>query len=254
MRPKIWGILNITPDSFSDGGKYFSIETALKRAQDLINLGADVIDIGAESTRPGAQVLSFEEEWGRLKDILPLIKEIKKDILISLDTTKGDIVKKAINYIDIVNDVRGFSDPKMLDIVKNSGLLAVLMHNLGVPADPSKTVSEELNIMEEISKWFGEKLETLRATNLILDPGIGFGKTATQSLEILKNISALHKFNLQLLVGHSRKSYMKLLDMDDKDTATAIVSVHLAQKKVQHIRVHNVALNKEFLEIYDQLQ
>lgn len=254
MRLKIWGILNITPDSFSDGGKYFSIESSLKHAQGLIDLGADVIDIGAESTRPGAKVLSFEEEWGRLKDILPLIKEIKKNVLVSLDTTKGEIVKKAINYIDIINDVSGFGDPAMLDIVRNSGLPAVLMHNLGVPADPSKTVSEELNIMEEIPKWFAKKLETLQITNLILDPGIGFGKTAAQSLEIIKNISALHKFNLPILVGHSRKSYMKLLDIDDKDTATAIVSVHLAQKKVQHIRVHNVALNKQFLEIHDKLQ
>lgn len=254
MRPKIWGILNITPDSFSDGGKYFSIESALKHAQGLIDLGADVIDIGAESTRPRAKAVSFEEEWSRLKDILPLIKEIKKDALISLDTTKGEIVKKAINYIDIINDVSGFSDPVMLDIVKDSGLPTVLMHNLGVPADPSKTLPEELNIMEEISKWFAEKLEKLQTANLILDPGIGFGKTASQSLEILKNISDLHKFNLPILVGHSRKSYLKLLDIDDKDTATAIISVHLAQKQVQHIRVHNVALNREFLEVYDKLQ
>jgi len=253
MKPKIWGILNITPDSFSDGGKYFSLEAALKHAQDLINWGADVIDIGAESTRPGARVLELEEEWNRLKSILPLIKEIKKDVLISLDTTKGDIIKRAINYIDIINDVSGFSDPIMLDIVKTSNLPAVLMHNLGVPADPSKTVPERLNIMDEIFRWFEKKLETLNTSNIILDPGIGFGKKPLQSLEILKNISELHKFNLPLLVGHSRKSYMRLLEIDDKDAATALISVHLAQNQVQHIRVHNVALNKQFLDIYDKI-
>jgi len=254
MKPKIWGILNITPDSFSDGGKYFSLDTALKHAQDLIDSGADVIDIGAESTRPGAKVLELEEEWSRLKDVLPLIKEIKKNVLISLDTTKGDIIKRALNYIDIINDVSGFNDPIMLDVVKNSQLPAVLMHNLGVPADPSKTIHEGLDVIDEISTWFEKKLETLPSSHLILDPGIGFGKTASQSLEIIKNIAELHKFNLPLLVGHSRKSYMKLLNIDDKDTATAVISLHLAQKQVQHIRVHNVALNKQFLDIYDKLQ
>lgn len=254
MRTKIWGILNITPDSFSDGGKHFAIDTAIKFSQDLINLGVDVIDIGAESTRPGAKVLSFEEEWARLKDILPQIKEIKKNVLISLDTTKGEIIKKAINYIDIINDVSGFKDPKMLDIVNNSGLPAVLMHNLGVPADPSKIVSEELDIIEEIYRWFAKKIETVQSTKLILDPGIGFGKNAIQSLDIIKNISVLHKLNLPLLVGHSRKSYIKLLDVNDRDTATAIISTYLAQKQVQHLRVHNVGLNKQFLAIYDKLQ
>ncbi|AVP88071.1 dihydropteroate synthase [Candidatus Phycorickettsia trachydisci] len=253
MKPKIWGIINITPDSFSDGGKYFSLENALRHAQDLIDSGADVIDIGGESTRPGANVLGFEEEWSRIKDILPLIKEIKKDVIISLDTTKGEIIKRAINYIDIINDVSGFSDPIMLDIVKNSGLPAVLIHNLGVPADPSKTIPEGLNVIEEVSMWFEKKLESLSSSNLILDPGIGFGKTASQSLEILKNIAELHKFNLPLLVGHSRKSYMKLLGIDDKDAATGVISLYVAQKQVQHIRVHNVALNKQFLDIYNTL-
>jgi len=256
---KLWGILNITPDSFSDGGRFFETDRAIERAAKLIKDGAVVIDIGAESTRPGAEPISWQEEWDRLKDLLPVVRQhIKsKNVRIGLDSYKHEVIKRALPYIDIINDVSGLRDKKMLNLVKESKLPTVLMHNLSVPADANITIPENVDVMNHLTSWFKKKIMLLEdfgieSKQLILDPGIGFGKQPSQSLCILNRIGQLKEFGLPLLVGHSRKGFLKLLhvgSMAEMDFNTGIVSAYLTDKKVEHIRVHNVLLNKKLMAL-----
>jgi dihydropteroate synthase len=261
--PKLWGILNITPDSFSDGKNYFTPEKAINHAMELIDCGAEVIDIGSESTRPGATKITWQEEWHRLQNALPVIKQEakKKNILISLDSYKSQTIEKALEYIDIINDVSALSDPKTLSIVKESKIPTVLMHHLSIPTDISITLNDEQDPTEQVISWFKQKLEYLSDQGLqtdqfILDPGIGFGKKPKQSLNILSNIAKLHEFNLPIIVGHSRKGYLKLFNHNTQhelDINTALISLHLSQAKIQHVRVHNVLLHKQFFNIFSAL-
>ncbi len=257
---KIWGILNVTPDSFSDGGDYFNRDSAINAALKLMNDGADVLDIGAESTRPGATLISAQQEWDRLKDILPTIKQEakKRNVLISLDSSKGQVVQNALEYIDIINDVSALSDHILAHIVKESKLPFVLMHHLTIPASREVVVDSDLDILECILSWMEQKLAAfqefgIQKEQFILDPGIGFGKTPSQSIEILKQIGRLKRFNLPLLIAHSRKGYLhkafKANTIYDLDAFTALISLKLLKSEAQNIRVHNVLLHRQFIDI-----
>jgi dihydropteroate synthase len=256
---KIWGILNVTPDSFSDGGSFLQTDLALKQANCLIDSGANVIDIGAESTRPGASKISWTEEWRRIRYVLEPLRELTKSrgVQVSLDSYKHQVIDRALPYIDIINDVTALKSKKVINIVKESGLPAVIMHNLTVPADPDVTIPENVDSMDHIMKWFQKKIVQLeglgvKKTQLILDPGIGFGKTPYQSLYILDNISKMQQFNLPILVGHSRKGFLKLFsaeNLEEKDFNTAIISTYLSAQKITHIRVHNVKITKKLIEL-----
>jgi dihydropteroate synthase len=263
---KIWGILNVTPDSFSDGGNNFNDDAAIDAAIKLMLDGADVLDIGAESTRPDATLISANQEWSRIKNILPIIKqEAKKhNVLISLDSSKGTIIEKALDYIDIINDVSALSDPATIAIVKESKLPCVLMHHLTIPANREIVMSDqldELDVLEQISAWFNQKLEIFQELGIpknqfILDPGIGFGKAYNQSMTILKQISKLRQFNLPIVVGHSRKRYLQMFNasnLQNLDIYTALISLHLLKSKIEHIRVHNVLMHKQFINIQNSL-
>lgn len=258
---KIVGILNITPDSFSDGGQH---EDALKYARKLIEDGADIIDIGAESTRPGAKSLSYDEEWERLEPVLAAIIKTAKaaNVKTSLDTRHHKSAVKAIRLgIDWINDVRGFCAPDMINAVKDSNVRLVMMHSLTVPADKNITIAEDKDPVAEILSWTENKLQALTAQDIdkeriILDPGIGFGKTAKQSLEIMKRIDELKKSGLEILVGHSRKSFFNLIttkDFSERDVETIAASILIAPF-VSYLRVHDVAGHKRAFNIVQSLQ
>ncbi len=260
--PELMGILNCTPDSFSDGGLYTTVDAALTQAIHLFNEGAHSIDVGAESTRPNAQSISPKQEWLRLEAILQSLmrhwKEKSFRPKISIDTRHAFVAKKALDLgVDWINDVSGLEDPAMRAIVRESGVRCVFMHHLGIPADPKRLITADKNVSDEVLCWIKQRLNELiragiRREQLILDPGIGFGKTAEQSFTLLNQIERFKQLNLPILIGHSRKSFLnKVTDgsVHDRDFETALISYHLACKEVDFLRVHNVALNARALHM-----
>ncbi len=248
------GILNITPDSFSDGNLYLKPEEAVHHAQQMVNDGARVIDIGAESTRPGATPLRPDEEWRRLKPVLEALQKYGLSAQISVDTRHAGTAAKALELgAAWINDVSGLSTPAMLDAVKHSTCKLVLMHNLGVPASKDFLLPDDVDVIATLIAWFNEKIKYcedagIARSRLILDPGIGFGKTAEQSLQLIKRVSELKALGLPLLYGHSRKSFLAMLTQkpaSERDAETALITGYLAANKVDYVRVHHVALNRE---------
>jgi dihydropteroate synthase len=259
---KLLGILNITPDSFSDGGQYNAGDTALARAEQLVADGASVIDIGAESTRPHATPLTAAEEWERLSPILPLLKQLltPHGVVMSVDTRHAATAARAIDLgADWINDVSGCDDPAMRKVIAGSDVSVVIMHHLGIPANPAMTLPEASDVIATISEWTQKKLLVLQDDNItpdriILDPGIGFGKTAEQSWEIIRHIAALKRLGLPLLVGHSRKSFLTYYagtHEGNRDIETYAVTSYLAAQGVEYARVHDVAGNKKVLRVME---
>jgi len=250
---EIVAILNVTPDSFSDGGKYNSAALAEKRIAELQNQGAKIIDIGAESTRPGAMLLSHEEEWQRLEPVLKTLKNFP-EIIFSLDTYHHETAQKSLEYsISWINDVSGKNDPAMLEIVKNSGCKFIIMHNLGLPADPTKTIPPGQDPVMEIIKWAQEKLLEIKhfeidLRKIIFDPGIGFGKTMEQNWEIVRRAVEFKKLPCPIMFGHSRKSFLGG-ELVDRQAATDEVSAHIAAAGVDYIRVHDFLATKRAIAL-----
>lgn len=260
------GILNITPDSFSDGGKFITIPNALAQAEKLVREGAEVLDIGAESTRPGATPILPETEWELLEPVLAALKEQWKQWIfkpkLSIDTRHPIVAEKAMQWgIDWINDVSGFVDPNMRALAAGSPVKCVVMHNLGVPAQKNVVLASHPTICEQILDWTEQRFDELLdagvdAKQFIFDVGIGFGKTSQQSIFLLKNIKQFRRLNCPLLVGHSRKSFLNLVtekSFPDRDFETAMVSYQLAAQGVDYLRVHNVGLNAEAIAMASQL-
>ncbi|MGE4233174.1 MAG: dihydropteroate synthase [Bacteriovoracia bacterium] len=257
--PELVGILNVTPDSFSDGGNFFSLENAIQRFDTLLDQGADRVDIGAESTRPGAIPISSEVEWGRLFPVLSEIKSKAKNanIQISIDTYHPQTAEKALEsgVVGCINDVSGFQDTKMIDVVKDGDCDLVFMHNLGVPANPSLVVKGD--VVAAVFHWAQRKIYELEEQGiskkrLVFDPGIGFGKSADQSLELLKHIERFHELGVRILVGHSRKSFLSKFTskpFKDRDLETVLISEQLAVRGVDWLRVHDIEKQRLGFEI-----
>ena len=253
---KIVGILNVTPDSFSDGGKFNSLDGALTHLKKMIAEGADVIDIGAESTRPQATPIGPEEEWRRLEKILPaIISEVKKSprkIKTSIDSYHFETIKKSYELgVDVINDVSGLSNEKIVDFIAAKNIETVLMHNVSVPAIADAVINRNINLVSEMLKWAEEKITFLQKKNvkksqLIFDVGIGFGKDALQSIRVLKNIDSFRILGLPLYVGHSKKSFLEAINFSDfsegldRGEKTLIISDYLVKKEVNFLRVHDV--------------
>lgn len=235
------GIINITPDSFSDGGINFDLKAALANIQRLIDDGADVIDIGAESTRPNATPISHEEEWTRLEPVLSQLTNIP--IPISIDTRHAQTAKKALALgINWINDVSGFSSPEMVSAVRDSDCKLVVMHSLTVPADKNIILPLNSDPVELIINWAKERFAELEKAGIshdrvIFDAGIGFGKNPEQSMAIINGIARFKELSVPILIGHSRKSF---LGNDASDEATIKLSQFLAENGVDYLRVHNV--------------
>ena len=258
--PKIMGVLNITPDSFSDGGKYLQINSAKKQLNYLFKRGADLVDIGGESTRPGSKAINSNIEWNRIKDIL---KKIDKKKIISLDTRKSDVMEKGINLgVNLINDVSGLEyDKNSINILRKYKTPFVLQHSLGNP-DVMQNNPKYKNVLLDIYDFFEKKIKFLRKNgithnNIILDPGIGFGKNLKHNITILKNISIYHSLGLPILLGVSRKKFIKeLSDKNDSSSrlgGTISSSIFALMQGVQVIRVHDVNEINQSIKVFREL-
>ncbi len=244
-QPIFMGILNITPDSFSDGGKFNNFDSFKQMFESWEKEFVSVIDIGAESTNPKAKTIEYEEELKRLSFVFEYLKNRKFSYFkpkLSIDTYHYETAKKAVKYgFDIINDVSGLADEKMLNLLKeNENVKYVLTHSLSIP--PSQSIV--INNIGDIEAWLNEKLNLIEKNNIdknriIFDPGIGFGKTPIQNLKILQNIDKFQKYGLKILIGHSRKGFLKMFDNNIKtnDAETLAISLKIANK-VDIIRVH----------------
>lgn len=254
-RSLLMGILNITPDSFSDGGKFFSLETAMQQAKKLAGEGADIIDVGAESTRPGHTPVAAEEELARIE---PILGKLTGSIALpfSIDTSKAKVARRATELgASVINDVWGLQhDPAMADTVAETGAAAVLMHNRdGV--DPS------LDIVADMRRFFDRSLSLADAAgipraHLILDPGIGFGKSRAQNFTALANLAALKDYGLPILIGVSRKSLLAEPDATPVDTSvvrTLAANLAAAANGASLFRVHDVAEHAAAFKVFDAI-
>ena len=247
QEPLLVGILNLTPDSFSDGGKYNNTKSALNRINLLLKAGCKIIDIGGESTRPGSKGIDKNIEWKRIKNLIKRIKNYK--FLLSLDSRKTFIMRKAIKYkLNIVNDVSGFSyDNQTIKFLKDTNLPLVINHSKGDPETMQKKPSYE-NVLLEIYDFFVKKILLLRNSgikhnNIILDPGIGFGKNLKHNITIMNKISIFHSLGFPVMLGSSRKRFIKYIssknDSKNRLGGTLASSIHAVMNGVQMIRVHD---------------
>ncbi|HSW70796.1 MAG TPA: dihydropteroate synthase [Gammaproteobacteria bacterium] len=250
--PRLVGILNLTPDSFSDGNQFPKVQAALSHAYHLANTGAEILDLGAEATNPEALPLDPLEEWERLEPVLSALKtELNYMILppkISIDTRHVEVAEKALHLgIDWLNDTSGLENPAMRALVASSQRDCVMMHNLGLPADRNRVLPFHHNPIEQIKNWGEARLAELEdygipREKIIFDVGLGFGKNAEQSFALIKDIQAFQTLGTRLLVGHSRKSFLTLFTNKapaDRDLETAILSLHLDAQGVDYLRVHD---------------
>ncbi|MEY2864990.1 MAG: 7,8-dihydropteroate synthase [Pseudomonadota bacterium] len=260
-RPLIMGILNITPDSFSDGGQYLTLDEALKRAHQMIEEGVDIIDIGGESTRPGSEPVSADEE---LKRITPIIEALKKksDIAISVDTYKPQVMKVVIGMdVAMINDVYALSQSGAIDIIKQSHVGLCLMHMQGTP----KTMQQNphyTNVVSEVKLFLEARAKHLMSegidkSRIILDPGFGFGKTFEHNIELLQQLESFQTLKLPLLVGLSRKSFIRKIlngDYDDHLSGSISAAIFSVIKGAKILRVHDVKETKSALKIINVAQ
>lgn len=255
------GILNITPDSFSDGGKYIKTEEALKRALNIINEGADIIDIGAESSRPGAAPVSEEEELNRIIPVLDLLKG-NIDIPISIDTYKSKVAEESIKRgATIINDIYGFKkDKDMAKVVANTGVYCVLMHMRRDPNNMHENPKYK-NVLTEVINELEESIEIalnagVKKEKIILDPGIGFAKDFNHNLELLKKIEEFKKLGYPLLLGVSRKRFIgEILGTEPSDRLEGSLAVasYIASSTPAILRVHDVKETSKTLKIINAI-
>ena len=257
VKTKIMGILNITKNSFSDGGKYYKLEDSIKHLHQLIDDGADIIDIGAESTKPYSNAIPAQEQLEKLIPVLEYLKTIPHPP-ISIDTRSSDVAAKCIELgADIINDVSGFDyDPKLADLIAHSpDTKIILQHSQGNPENMQDSPYYE-NIMDEIylnlkSKTDFATSKGIKKENIIIDPGIGFGKTKEHNLEILKRWQELKLLGCPVLIGLSRKRFLDMSDApnEEKDIYSLAFGSILMNEGLDIIRVHNVKLHKNFQKI-----
>jgi dihydropteroate synthase len=248
-RVRIMGIINVTPDSFSDGGRFVTPEPILAQAAAMVDAGADIIDVGGESTRPFAEPVSIDEELRRIIDAIVAIRKYHT-IPISIDTTKAVVAREALAAgADIINDISALSfDPEMIDLVRATDVPVIIMHMKGTPRNMQKNpvyedvVTEIIAFLEERLLW-AESLGVARE-RFVVDPGIGFGKTVTHNLQIIKRLREFASLGCPLLLGHSRKSFIGTVlgrEVDDREIGTAAISVLGALNGAAILRVHDVA-------------
>ena len=258
--PNIMGVLNLTPDSFSDGGKFNTTNRGVKRAFEIFKSGANIIDIGGESTRPGSKAINEKLEWKRIHKTL---KSISNKIPLSLDTRKSIIMEKGIELgVKIINDISGLSyDPRVIKILKKSKTPFVIQHSLGEPENMQNKPSYKNEILD-IYDFFEEKIKLLRSigikhNNMIIDPGIGFGKNLRHNINLIHNISIFHTLGFPILVGNSRKRFIKDLsgknDTKSRIGGTVASSLYLMMQGVQILRIHDVNELLQGIKVFKQL-
>ncbi|MEQ4529716.1 MAG: dihydropteroate synthase [Mixta sp.] len=256
--PHVMGILNVTPDSFSDGGKHNSLVAALTHANEMVNAGATIIDIGGESTRPGADEVSTEEELDR---VIPVIEAIAQrfEVWISVDTSKPEVIRESARVgAHIINDIRSLQLPGALEAAAETGLPVCLMHMQGEPGT-MQTAPQYANLLQEVNDFFAQQIARCEAagikkSQLLLDPGFGFGKNLSHNYQLLADLADFHHFGLPLLVGMSRKSMIgQLLNVGPSQrlTGSLACAVIAAMQGAQIIRVHDVKETVEAMRVVE---
>ncbi len=253
----LWmGILNITPDSFSDGGAWNDRKVLEAQVDSFIENNVQIIDIGAESTRPHADPVDPEQEWKRLQPVVEMIRQKIGDNplgpAVSIDSRHWQTLQKSLekspdSRLDYINDVTGLHDPNIMALARDSGCQVIAMHSMTIPVDPKQLLPTDRSALDQLAQWAGQKIETwlsagLDLNRIIIDPGIGFGKNRLQALELLRNIVPLRESGLRLLVGHSRKSFMNSfsgMTFSGRDPETLGISLALCEQGVDIIRVHD---------------
>lgn len=257
--PAVMGVLNVTPDSFFDGGRYMSLDLALSRAREMVAQGVDIIDVGGESTRPGARSLDAEEEANR---VVPVIRQIKMEleVPVSVDTYKESVARRAVEEgeADIINDISGLRfSPRMAATVAELEVPVVIMHIKGTPENMQRN-PEYADVIAELAEYFKERVRMARSAGIapdriLLDPGIGFGKRLRDNIDILKSLQTFSVFNCPLLVGVSRKSFLGALggkeDPAERLPETLIAVVSAAMHGASILRVHDVGAAVRALKV-----
>jgi dihydropteroate synthase len=258
---RLMGIVNVTPDSFSDGGNYLDAARAVEHALSLAEQGAEVLDIGGESTRPEADPVSLEQELNR---VIPVIESLREqtNVPISIDTTKAEVARQALAAgADIVNDISGLTfDAEMISVCAQSDCGIIVMHIQGTPRTMQDNPTYN-DVVSEVRSFLAERVAAMSAAGIdreriMLDPGIGFGKTAGHNLELLRNLSTLRSLRRPLLIGHSRKRFLgKILGrpIDERTAGTIGVSAALLLLGADLIRVHDVAAVRDALTAFRTL-
>ncbi len=256
------GIVNVTPDSFSDGGHFDTLDTAVKQAEKLIREGAAILDIGGESTRPGAAQVGEEEELRRVLPAIQILSKRYPETVFSIDTCKPAVARAAVAAgARIINDVTGFRDPAMIAVATESGVGVVVMHMQGTPRTMQQAPIYD-DLLGEIYGFFAERFEALTAggvdpESIVFDPGMGFGKTLEHNLEILRHLNRSPVAGRPLLLGVSRKSFLgKLVGSDrieDRHWPTVAITSHAREQGVPLHRVHEVKANLEALRMTEAI-
>lgn len=262
--PRIMGVVNVTPDSFSDGGRYLDADRAVEHCLLLLSQGADLVDLGAESTRPGGGVygdgateVSADEEWDRLLPVLERLRPLT-DAPISVDTRKGAVARQALaSGADMINDVSALSDESLGAAVASSGCPVVLMHSRGELRSMQREIHFE-DLLAEVTSDLEAAVDRARQAGIgedriVLDPGIGFGKTRGQNLSLIRWLSDLRELGFPLLLGASRKSFIGNLtgaSVDDRQAGSLAAVAWAAQQGIELVRVHDVAASRQFLDVW----
>ena len=256
--PVLMGVLNVTPDSFSDGGEFFGVEPAVAQAEKMFDEGAQVIDVGGESTRPGSDPVSPEEELRRVLPVIQGMLSARPDSIVSIDTYRSSIAETALDAgARAVNDVTALGDPRMAGLMAERGCPIILMHMLGEPKSMQQHPRYK-DVVREVRDFLAERAQlAIRAgvelENIILDPGIGFGKTLEHNLKLLKRLDSLVELGFPVLVGVSRKSFLgKITGSEDPKSrlfGTVAANVLAYERGASLFRVHDVRANKEALAV-----
>lgn len=261
-RPLVMGILNLTPDSFSDGGCFTQAEALSAQVRTMLDCGADLIDVGGESTRPYAEPVSEDEELRRILPAIACIRAMHPSIPVSIDTTKAEVAHQALTAgADIINDVSALRfDPDMIRIAIAHEAPVILMHMRKTPKDMQDEPVYD-DVIKEITDFLAERIswatkQGLDRQRIILDPGLGFGKTVTHNLTILKHLRAFKNLGCPLLIGHSRKAFIgKLLGLEtqERDLATALISSYCATQGADILRVHDVGKTMQAVRLHEAI-
>jgi len=259
-RPILMGILNVTPDSFSDGGQFSDQSIALKHAETMLEQGADIIDIGGESTRPGAPAVSEQDELSR---VIPVIKALKKEFNcnISLDTSKAEVMKQGIDAgVDLINDVCALTQPNTLQVVSESNVPVCLMHMQGTPRTMQKNPQYD-ELITDIQTFFNDRIaaceqQGINKSRIILDPGFGFGKSLADNYQLLDKLDQFIKMGYPVLAGISRKSMLgNLLNLavDERINSSVVAATLALTKGAKILRVHDVAETKQAITVFNAM-
>ncbi len=257
--PSIMGVLNLTPDSFSDGGKFNKTNKSFKHISSMIQSGAEIIDVGGESTRPGSKTIDSATEWKRVKHVLKNFKKKYKKTCLSIDTRKSDLMVRSIKHgADLINDVSGFNyDLSSLSKLKKYGIPKVLHHMQGTPNTMQKNPKYK-NVLLDIYDFFEKNInEKFKDKKVILDPGIGFGKTLKHNLTLISKISLFHSLGFPILIGTSRKRFINQIsgkhDSKDRTGGTLASVLFLLSQGVHIFRVHNVNEVKQGILVFEKI-